>query len=448
LYKIFIPGIRIKRWIFLSIFSIFTFAVGFSLISDPHLITNSICKAWIKLTTTNMSENNTLLFGLSIAIIGVIGLMYGVNRLINIFTFLANPELTPRQLLKSFLAEKTTSTLKVVGLGGGTGLSSVLRGLKEYPLNITAIVTVSDDGGSSGRLRSCLNIPPPGDIRNCMVALAEKESVMEKIFSHRFTDDCGELYGHSLGNLIIAGLGQINNDFYHGIKDASEVLAIRGRVLPATNKGFVLQAVMTDGTVVEGETAITAHPSAIEKLSIITEDIQALPESIQAIREADIIIVGPGSVYTSIIPNMLVPGISEEIAASKAMKFFICNVMTQPGESDDFSASAHLLAILKQINISNPFDYIVVNIQKPADDVLELYRSNNQNFVTADIENCIKLGSKPVMGDFLAEAHLARHNPAKLARVILEKVAENIGKPLVKNTPVSPTPKRRKYDRH
>ncbi|MEI6520203.1 MAG: uridine diphosphate-N-acetylglucosamine-binding protein YvcK [bacterium] len=446
MYKIFLPGIRIKRWIFLSIFSIFAFAIGFSFITDPRLISNSVWDVWTRLTTKNISENAILLIGLGIAIIGVTGLMYGVNRLINIFTFLANPALTPKQLLKSFLSEKTAPTLKVVGLGGGTGLSTVLRGLKEYPLDISAIVTVSDDGGSSGRLRSCLNIPPPGDIRNCMVALAQEESVMEKIFSHRFTGDCGELHGHNLGNLIIAGLGQINDDFYHGIKDASQVLAIRGRVLPATNKGFVLQAIMNDGTVVEGETAITAHPAAIDKLSIITEDIQALPESIDAIREADIIIVGPGSVYTSIIPNFLVPGISEEIAKSKAMKFFICNVMTQPGESDDFSASAHLQAVLNQLSIPNPFDYIVVNIQKPAADILEMYRANNQNFVTADIENCIKLGSKPVLGEFLAEAHLARHNPAKLARVILEKVAENMGKPLEKN--IATTPKRRKYDRH
>ncbi len=447
MYKIFLPGIRIKRWIFLSILSIFAFAIGFSLITDPHIITVSVWDAWVQLTTNRLSENATILFGLALSIIGVVGLMYGVNRLINIFTFLANPSSTPKQLLKSFLSEKTAPTLKVVGLGGGTGLSTVLRGLKEYPLDICAIVTVSDDGGSSGRLRSCLNIPPPGDIRNCMVALAQEESVMEKIFSHRFSDDCGELYGHSLGNLIIAGLGQINDNFYSGIKDASQVLAIRGHVLPATNKGFVLQATMTDGSIAEGETAITAHPSAIDKLTIITEDVHALPESIEAIRAADIIIVGPGSVYTSIIPNFLVPGISEEIAKSKAMKFFICNVMTQPGESDDFSASAHLLAVLKQLDIPNPFDYIVVNVQKPPEDVLELYRANNQNFVTADIDNCIKLGSKPVMGDFLAEAHLARHNPAKLARVILEKVAENVGKPFEKNM-INTTPKRRKYDRN
>ncbi len=445
MYRIFLPGIRIKRWILLSILGIFIFAIGFSLISDPGIITKNVLDAWIKVTTKKMSENTTIFFGLGVAIIGVVCLMYGVNRLINIFTFLANPKLTPRQLLKSFLSEKIAPTLKVVGLGGGTGLSTILRGLKEYPLDICAIVTVSDDGGSSGRLRSCLNIPPPGDIRNCMVALAQEESVMEKIFSHRFTDDCGELYGHSLGNLIIAGLGQMNDDFYSGIKDASQVLAIRGRVLPATNKGFVLRATMNDGTVVDGETAITAHPSAIEKLTIITEGIQALPESLVAIREADIIIVGPGSVYTSIIPNFLVPGISEEIAKSKAIKFFVCNVMTQPGESDDFSASAHLQAVLQQLQIPNPFDYIVVNIQKPTDDILELYKSNNQSFVTADIDNCLKLGSKPVMGEFLAEAHLARHNPAKLARVILEKVAENIGKPFEKNTTVN-TPKRRKDD--
>lgn len=224
-----------------------------------------------------------------------------------------------------------TTLPKVVILGGGTGLSVLLRGLKTKPVDITAIVTVADDGGSSGRLRHDLNIPPPGDIRNVLAALSDVEPLVEDLFQHRFNKG-NDLTGHSLGNLILAAMTNITGDFFHAVTEMSKVLNVRGKVLPAANSSVVLHAELENGQVVTGESKIPTYGERIKRVFLTPDTIEPLPESIQVIREADLIVLGPGSLYTSILPNLLVPHIGEEVIRSKAKKVYICNVMTQPGK--------------------------------------------------------------------------------------------------------------------
>ncbi|GMA50254.1 hypothetical protein GCM10025857_16110 [Alicyclobacillus contaminans] len=219
---------------------------------------------------------------------------------------------------------------RIVAIGGGTGLSVILRGLKEFDVDLTAVVTVADDGGSSGRLRSDFAMPPPGDIRNCLVALADTEPLLERLLQFRFPAGEG-LAGHSFGNLFLAAMTHIMGDFESAIRETSRVLAVRGRVLPAVQEDVILRAIFEDGTVVEGESNIPELHKRIERVELVPGDVEPLPEVLEAIRGADAIVVGPGSLYTSILPNLLVPGIAEAVAESTAKKIFVCNVMTQPG---------------------------------------------------------------------------------------------------------------------
>ncbi|MEW6733000.1 MAG: gluconeogenesis factor YvcK family protein [Acidobacteriota bacterium] len=265
------------------------------------------------------------------------------------------------------------SGMKLVAIGGGTGLSTLLRGLKHYVINncgietrwkswieqLTALVTVTDDGGSSGQLRREMHILPPGDIRNCMVALAEDEALMTQLFKYRFEGD-GQLQGHSFGNLFLTAMTAVVGDFLQAIQLASEVLAIRGQIYPATVDDVRLAAELTDGRTLHGETNITAARSGIKQLWLEPARVQALPEAIKAIREADVITIGPGSLFTSILPNLLVPGIVDAIAASPAQKIFICNVMTQPGETDGFRPLDHLETV-QQYAAKLHFDAMLVN---------------------------------------------------------------------------------------
>ena len=242
---------------------------------------------------------------------------------------------------------QTGSGLKIVSVGGGTGLSTLLSGLKTYmskePVStracwvetLTAVVTVTDDGGSSGRLRDEFQILPPGDIRNCIVALAEDEHLLTRLFQYRFESE-GELSGHSFGNLFLAALAGITGDFLEAIKVSSEVLAIKGRIFPSTVQDVALVAELMDGRVIRGETNIVESRSRIKRLRLSSEVCSPLPETLEAIKHADIITIGPGSLYTSIIPNLLVDGILDSMRDSAALKVYICNIMTQPGETDDF----------------------------------------------------------------------------------------------------------------
>ena len=321
--------------------------------------------------------------------------------------------------------------LKLVAIGGGTGLSTMLSGLK--PLvglrpsgggrgleALSAIVTVSDDGGSSGRLRDELQILPPGDIRNCMVALSEDSTLLSRLFRYRFRGD-GGLGGHSFGNLFLAALTEVTGDFVEAVRLSSEVLASKGHIYPATLNDVRLVAELADGVEVRGETNITASRAPIRRLRLEPEQCLPLPEALAAVRAADIITVGPGSLYTSILPNLLVARVAETIGAARAIKIFICNLMTQPGETDGYTARQHLETV-KRYAPEIHFDYTIVNDRRISDEQAEAYAAEGAHQIgMTDHQLEKEFGSETeiIRADLLDEGEKVRHSPEKLARVII-----------------------------
>ncbi|TMW72422.1 gluconeogenesis factor YvcK family protein [Alteribacter natronophilus] len=303
----------------------------------------------------------------------------------------------------------------IVILGGGTGLSVLLRGLKSFPVDITAIVTVADDGGSSGRLRKELDIPPPGDVRNVLVALSEVEPIVEELFQHRFENGNG-LTGHSLGNLLLAGMTSITGDFARGVQVLSRVLNVKGKVLPAANQSIVLHAEMEDGSLVEGESKIPQAGKRIKRVFLEPADVSALADSVQAIEQADLIVIGPGSLYTSILPNLLVPGITRAIKQAKAEKVYICNVMTQPGETDHFTAGDHVQALVDHVG-DDLLDKILVNTQPIPHSYAERYAGEGAMEVKVDADR-LKTLAVEVIGDELLyfNNQLLRHDAGKVSQ--------------------------------
>ncbi len=305
---------------------------------------------------------------------------------------------------------------RVVVIGGGTGLSVMLRGLKEQPLDLTAIVTVADDGGSSGILRNEMQMPPPGDIRNVLMALADVEPMLAQMLQYRFHTGNG-LAGHSLGNLILAAMRDITGDFVTGVKELSKVLAVRGRVLPASGKAIVLKALMEDGSIVEGESKIPTTGQRIKKVFIEPVHAHPLEEALQALRDADAIIIGPGSLYTSIIPNLLVPQMVQTIVTSQAVKIYVCNVMTQPGETDDFSVSDHLKAIYDHIGL-HLFNYVIVNNSEIPPDVQAKYAEKGARVVKLDLDEVEKHGCKVIADKLVLFRTYLRHDTERLSQHI------------------------------
>jgi uncharacterized cofD-like protein len=313
---------------------------------------------------------------------------------------------------------RTRKQPKIVIIGGGTGLPVLLRGLKQYPIDITAIVTVADDGGSSGRLRDELDIPPPGDIRNVLAALSDVEPLIEELFQHRFQNGNG-LSGHSLGNLILAAMTSITGDFVNAIREMSKVLNVRGKVLPAANRSVVLHAEMEDGTIVSGESKIPYSGKKIKKVFLTPEHVEPLPETIEEIRSADLIVVGPGSLYTSILPNLLVPRIGEEVCKAKAKKIYICNVMTQAGETLNYTASDHVKALYDHMNCSF-LDTILVNDENIPDEIQKRYAEELAEPVKYDIENLKQLGLSVICDSIISyEDNVIRHDTKKVAALLV-----------------------------
>ena len=324
---------------------------------------------------------------------------------------------------------ESTRGLKLVAIGGGTGLSTVLSGLKSFvgPHGrgglwleaLSAIVTVSDDGGSSGRLRDELQILPPGDIRNCMVALSEDSTLLARLFRYRFRGD-GHLGGHSFGNLFLAALTEVTGDFVEAVRLSSEVLASKGRIYPATLNDVRLVAELEDGTEVRGETRITASRSPIRRLRLEPEQCLPLPEALAAIRNADLITVGPGSLYTSIVPNLLVARVAECIGKASAVKIFICNLMTQPGETDGYTARKHV-EVMRKYAPEIHFDYVVANDRPITEAQTEAYAAEGARQIGLTdhlLEKELGGESEVVRADLLDEGEKVRHSPEKLARVI------------------------------
>ena len=326
--------------------------------------------------------------------------------------------------------------LNVVAIGGGTGLSTLLRGLKRHVAResepedpgpkidcLTAIVTVSDDGGSSGRLRRDFGVTPPGDIRNCMTALSDDEALLSRLFRFRFSGGQG-LEGHNFGNLFLVALAEVTGDFTEAVKLSSAILKTRGDIFPATTSNVRLLALMDDGSHVRGETNITASNRRIVKLKLVPWNAKPLPQTIHAIEQADLITVGPGSLFTSLVPNLLVRGISEAIAASKATKVFVCNLMTQANESLDLTASQHVEALCGH-GRCKLFDYAMLNSTPVPPEMREKYAASNASPIVNDVEELEKMGVTPILGDYLDNSPIARHNAIRIANDLLELTAKN-----------------------
>jgi uncharacterized cofD-like protein len=324
--------------------------------------------------------------------------------------------------------------MKVVAIGGGTGLSTLLRGLKKYVGNgapwtidrLSAIVTVTDEGGSSGILRKELAMLPPGDIRNCIVALAEEERLLSQLFGYRFGSDA--VQGHSFGNLTLAALTQITGSFDKAILAVSEVLRVKGSIFPSTLADVRLRAHCADGTELLGELAISGDPTQpnrprpdherITRLSIDPPDVEPIPEAVEAIEEADLILLGPGSLYTSIIPNLAIVGLADAVRASKAVRVYVCNVMTQPGETDAYSAQEHLSAILDH---AGPLvDLMIVNGKTPSPKTIAAYAQQHQEPVAYDVDAIRALGVTPFFGDIISEGNYLRHDSDALATTVFQ----------------------------
>ena len=331
-------------------------------------------------------------------------------------------------------------TIRVVTIGGGTGLSTLLRGLKRFvatpvvhgssdPLHsdvpvlirdLAAVVTVTDDGGSSGRLREDFKMLPPGDVRNCMVALSEDEHLLSKLFRYRFAQ--GELVGHSFGNLFVAALSNITGDFAQAVQMSSQILATRGRIYPATNTNVTLSAKMDDGSLVEGETNITASKRSIVELMLNPETAGPIPETLEAIANADLITLGPGSLYTSLITNLLVRGVPEALAASKATRVFVCNLMTQANESLGLTASEHIERIAAHAGPlkSRIFDFALINTGAISAERTAQYEREGQCPIVADLERVRALGVEPIVGNFVHEGDVLRHDYDRVAEALLK----------------------------
>ena len=330
-----------------------------------------------------------------------------------------------------------SAALRVVAIGGGTGLSTLLKGLKRYVApatvaesqdftsvaELSAIVTVSDNGGSSGRLRKELNILPPGDIRNCIVALSEDEALMSRLFRHRFARGEG-LEGHNFGNLFLAALCGLTGDFAEAVKLSSEILATRGHIYPATTSSIELEALMEDGTRVRGEVQITASKGRIKEIFLDPANVEPLPNTLSAIAGADLITIGPGSLFTSLIPNLLVHGIAEAISRSPAIKVYVCNLMTQANESLGLSAADHIRALNQHARTDRIFDYALINRTPLSPELKAKYALEGAAQIFADLDEVSNLGVTPILGEYLEEAAVARHATLRVAQDLLRVVQE------------------------
>lgn len=411
------PNLGVKRWFLLAILGLFLFAAGFSVMND------GIALGYLELQfresvyrLTGSAPRTAVPMGLFISLLGAIAMVIGFRRMLKAIISVLLPDEEPRIVERMYSRQHLSRGPKIVVIGGGTGLSNLLRGLKNYTRNLTAIVTVVDDGGSSGRLRDEMGILPPGDIRNCLVALSDTENIMEKLFSYRF--DTGTLKGHSLGNLFIAGLADTFGDFQKGIEQVSKVFSLRGTVYPSTLSQVVLGAEFTDGTSVKGETQVRDTQGRIKRVYLEPEDCEPIPEALQALEEADLIVLGPGSLYTSVLPNLLVKKLKEKIQEVKAPCVYICNIMTEPGETDNFQVADHLQSIIDHCG-TGLVDVVLANKEPIPEELLERYAAEGSYPVIGDAASVEWLGCKYVEGEFLQAEDTIRHAPDRLAKALL-----------------------------
>jgi uncharacterized cofD-like protein len=408
-----LPGTRVKRWAVVAL-------LGLVMLADA-------ADRWV-VAQGNAFNANELLDGIVADyfapsdltwILGVLGALFLIAGLVFALRGIlraATPQGAPDR-------SRLREGYKIVAIGGGTGLSTLLRGLKRRTSNLTAVVTVSDDGGSSGRLTKELGVLPPGDIRNCLVALADDEALVTELFRYRFNDGQG-LLGHSFGNIFLAAMTGVTGNFDRAIQESSHVLNIVGRVLPATLGHVRLCAELNDGSIVEGESQIPLAGKPIARVFLEPASVPPLEQVLASIRDADAIVLGPGSLFTSILPNLLVDGIAKAIAASPAVKIYVCNVMTQPGETTGMTAADHVATLLSNAQ-ERVCEYVVVN-DEPPKRLLAAYAEEGQGPVTPDTERIAELGLTPVPAPVISETENVRHDPDRLATVVLSVINRHV----------------------
>ncbi len=395
------PNLKIKRWFFIALFGLLIVVCGALFTSSPY----------------NLVRN----LGIVIIICGIFLLVWSVGKMIVSLITLFLPK-HERDLVDILYQRRYLERgPKVVAIGGGHGLSHLLLGLKEYTANLTAIVTVADSGGSSGRLREEFNIVAPGDIRNCLVALADAPALMGELFQFRFSKE-SQLQGHNFGNLFLTAMFQLTGgDFEKAVKECSQVLAIRGKVVPSTVSNVHLVAEYIDGSMTQGEENIPKKNIPIKRVFLTPAQAVPTPDALEAINECDVIVLGPGSLYTSILPNLIINGMVQAIAQSSAFKIYVCNVMTQAGETDGFKASDHLKAITDHSNKEVINACIINNALVPAD-ALNRYQTERSYPVVADIETINEMGYKVVATDLLSVNDFVRHDSVKLTKTLIKLI--------------------------
>ena len=408
-----IPGLQVKRWFAMIFAGAVLMTIGILILIDikPIFYTMQFISKIATKISTEWLAFGIVMFGAAIFFKGW--------RKTNLSILDIEDDREKDILLENlYRRRKLNRGPRIVAVGGGTGLSMLLSGIKNITNNITAVVSVGDDGGSSGRLRESLDILPPGDIRHCMTALADDEDLVTKLFKYRFKNGEG-LEGHSFGNLFLTAMCAITGDMASAVKASANVISIRGRVLPSTLDDMKLVAEMEDGRIVHGESNIPEAGGKIKRLFSEPSDCKALPEVIDAIRNAELIILGPGSLYTSVIPNLLIKEISKEIANSKAKKIYVCNIMSQPGETDGYTVSDHLKALINHSGYKKIVDTVLVNNYIP-ENLADKYQKSGSYPITVDLPEIKKLGIK-VYAKNLVEPDkngLVRHSSSKVARNI------------------------------
>jgi uncharacterized cofD-like protein len=408
--KWFRPGMHIKRWLVLLLIGVAVMGLGFGYFLR-EIYQSYTFPGWAYYVTLQFLPRyarGTLFVGFSAGLI-----LYAIWQL-------------NRSLLSAFLPRSRDESLvniiynhhsrrrgpKIVAIGGGTGLSTLLRGLKEDTGNLTAIVTVADDGGSSGVLRRELGLPPPGDVRNCIAALADVEPLMTRLFQHRFDNVGSGLEGHSFGNLFIAAMTAVTGNFEEAVRETSRVLAVRGQILPASQSNVTLSAVTHEDEAIHGEANITERGGRIKQVFIHPENAAANPDAIRAILDADMIVVGPGSLFTSVLPNLLIDGIRRAIEMSQAMKVYVCNVATQHGETDSFAVSDHYQTLVEHVN-ANLFQYVIANDNISSKRLPQEWHSEPVRIDQQRLDGAVVLS-----GDVISEENRYHHDPAKLAALL------------------------------
>lgn len=398
-YKWLYPGLRLKRWVIFCAFGVLLCSMGFVLtINESQQTSGSLC-----------------------VVLGIAAVVISIRKIIKTIATAFLPDYRGGLLNTMYYRGVLAHGPRVVAIGGGTGLSALLQGLKERTSNLTAIVTVSDDGGSSGRLRSQFNVLPPGDIRNCLVALADDETMMRDLFDFRFKEGSSDLSGHSFGNLFILAMTKVTNDFEKAIRESSKILNIRGQVVPSTLMTVTLAAEHADGSTTEGETNISAHPSKIEKIRLKPQNCRATQDAIEAIQHADVIVFGPGSLFTSVLPNLLLPDLIAAIAKTTVPKVYVCNIMTQPNETSHLLSDFQHVDELIRNTRADLLTHCVVNTGVITQQVVDNYRGELAFPLKFESQKIRSLGYEVVGSDlvFYKNGHV-RHNSRKLAKIITE----------------------------